>query len=84
MENADGLDFYRSPSGVYVGCFGIACGRQAGTISTVTIVAPFKYLMLLNLKSGVVAIHTAAPMTQFATISTGAPLEAVIAGHSGA
>ncbi len=49
----------------------------------VTTVSPFRSLTLVNLKSGVVAIHTAAPLTQFATICTGAPFDAAIAGHSG-
>src|SRR5258708_27874098 len=39
--------------------------------------------MLSNLKSGAVAIHSAAPLTTLAMMSTGAPLEAAIAVHSG-
>jgi hypothetical protein len=49
----------------------------------VTTFWPFTSLMLSNLKSGVVAIHTAAPLTTLAMMPTGAPFEAAIAVHSG-
>ena len=52
-------------------------------IRPVTTFWPLTSLMLLNLKSGAVAIHTAAPFTTLAMMSTGAPLEAAIAVHSG-
>src|SRR5271156_6407694 len=52
-------------------------------IRPVTTLCPLTSLMLLNLKSGAVAIHTAAPFTTLAMMSTGAPLEAAIAVHSG-
>src|ERR1700729_1072272 len=52
-------------------------------IRPVTTFWPLTSLMLLNLKSGAVAIHTAAPLTTLAMMSTGAPLEAAIAVHSG-
>ena len=52
-------------------------------IKPVTTFWPLTSLMPLNLKSGVVAIHTAAPLTTLAMMLTGAPLEAAIAVHSG-
>src|SRR3984885_9586463 len=52
-------------------------------ISPVTTFWPLMSLMLSNLKSGAVAIHTAAPLTTLAMMSTGAPLDAAIAVHSG-
>src|SRR5258707_14674195 len=52
-------------------------------ISPVTTFWPLMSLMPLNLKSGEVAIHTAAPFTTLAMMLTGAPLEAAIAVHSG-
>src|ERR1700749_5028397 len=52
-------------------------------ISPVTTFWPLMSLMLLNLKSGEVASHTAAPFTTLAMMSTGAPLDAAIAVHSG-
>jgi hypothetical protein len=52
-------------------------------IRPVTTFWPLMSLMLENLKSGEVAIHTAAPLTTLAMMSTGAPLEAAIAVQSG-
>src|SRR6202022_1064194 len=52
-------------------------------IKPVTTFWPLMSLMLLNLKSGEVAIQTAAPLTTLGIISTGAPLDAAIAVHSG-
>ena len=52
-------------------------------IRPVTTFWPLMSLMLSNLKSGAVAIHTAAPLTTLAMMSTGAPFEAAIAVHSG-
>src|SRR3546814_1907505 len=52
-------------------------------IRPVTIFWPLTSLMLLNLKSGVVAIHTAAPFTTLQMMSTSAPFAAAIAVHSG-
>src|SRR3982074_3984887 len=52
-------------------------------ISPVTTFWPLTSLMLSNLKSGAVAIHTAAPLTTLAMMLTGATLEAAIAVHSG-
>src|SRR5260370_22301783 len=43
-------------------------------ISPVTTFWPLMSLMLSNLKSGAVAIHTAAPFTTLAMMLTGAPL----------
>src|ERR1700716_381863 len=48
-------------------------------IRPVTTFCPLTSLMLSNLKSGAVAIHTAAPFTTLAMMSTSAPLEAAIA-----
>src|SRR3546814_7815343 len=50
-------------------------------IRPVTIFWPLTSLMLLNLKSGVVAIHTAAPFTTLQMMSTSAPFAAAIAVH---
>src|SRR3546814_3267300 len=52
-------------------------------IRPVTIFWPLTPLMLLNLKSGVVATHTAAPFTTLQLMSTSAPFAAAITVHSG-
>src|SRR5260221_7204120 len=52
-------------------------------INPVTTFWPLTSLMLSNLTSGAVAIHTAAPFTTLAMMLTGAPLVAAIAVHSG-